>query len=283
MSDNTSDIGVYFDAEHPAFEDCYHENGQIYWYASDFIHWLGYQEYSPTIAPINKAMSVCLSLPSIIIIDHFREEFRFLDKKRIKDFKLSRFACYLIAMNADIKKVQVAKAQVYFAAFTASIQEYVKSNEDMERVSLRKDIIKEEKVLNATAKQAGVVKYDYFTNKGYMGLYNMPIHKIRQLKGIPDRESPLDYMGSEELGANIFRITQTNAKIKREQIRGQTALEQAALQVGQTVRKAIQETGGAMPEDLPVEVHVNKITSELKKTSKELNKADKKLIKKKKK
>jgi DNA-damage-inducible protein D len=88
-------------------------------------------------------------------------------------------------------------------------------------------------------------------------------------------------MGSEELGANIFRITQTNAKIKRETIRGQDALEQAALQVGQTVRKAIQETGGTMPEDLPAEVHVKKIRTELKKTSKELNKADKKLINKK--
>jgi DNA-damage-inducible protein D len=181
------------------------------------------------MAPINKAMSVCLSLPSIIIVDHFREEFRLLDKKRIKDFKLSRFACYLVAMNADIKKVQVAKAQVYFAVFTASIQEYVKSYEDMERVSLRKDISKEGKALNAIAKQAGVVHCDYFTNKGYMGLYNIPIHKVKQLKGISDRESPLDYMGSEELGANIFRIIQINAKIKRENIRSQTALEQATL------------------------------------------------------
>jgi DNA-damage-inducible protein D len=194
MGDDMSDIGSYFEAEQPAFEDFYHENGQIYWYASDFIKWLGYQDYSPTMVPINKAMSVCLSIPSIIIIDHFREEFRHLDKKRIKDFKLSRFACYLIAMNADIKKVQVAKAQVYFAAFTASIQEYVKSYEAMERVSLRKDISKEGKALNATAKQAGVVNYDYFANKGYMGLYNMPIHKIRELKGIPSGETPLDYL-----------------------------------------------------------------------------------------
>ncbi|MDR1301621.1 MAG: hypothetical protein LBK43_04020 [Treponema sp.] len=283
MSDDMSDIGSYFDAEHPAFEDFYHENGQIYWYASDFIHWLGYREYSPTMQPINKAMSVCLSIPSIITADHFREEVRYLGRKPIKDFKLSRFACYLVSMNADVKKVQVAKAQVYFAAFTASFQEYVKSHEDMERVWLRKDISEGEKSLASTAKQAGVVRYDYFANKGYMGLYNMSIHKIRELKGIPGRETPLDYMGSEELGANIFRITQTNAKIKRENIRGQHDLEQAALQVGQTVRNAIRETGGTMPEDLPAEVHVKKIKSELKKTSKELNKADKKLIKKKKK
>jgi DNA-damage-inducible protein D len=278
MSDNMSDIDSYFDVEHPAFENFYHENGHIYWYASDFIHWLGYKDYSPIMPPINKAMSVCISIPTIITADHFREEVRYLDGKPLKDFKLSRFACYLVSMNSDIKKPQVAKAQAYFAAFTASIQEYVKSHEDIERVPLRKDISEREKALFSTAKQAGVERYDYFANKGYMGLYNMPIHKIRELKGIPDGETPLDYMGAEELGANIFRITQTNAKIKRENIRGQNALEQAALHVGKTVRKAIQENGGTMPENLPLEVHVKRIKSELKKTGKELNKADKKLI-----
>jgi DNA-damage-inducible protein D len=265
MSDDMSDIDSYFDVEHPAFEDFYHENGQVYWYASDFIHWLGYREYAPIMPPINKAMSVCLSIPAIITADHFREEVRHLGGKPIKDFKLSRFACYLVSMNSDIKKPQVAKAQAYFAAFTASIQEYVKSYEDIERVPLRKDISEREKALSSAAKQAGVVRYDYFVNKGYMGLYNMPIHKIRELKGIPSDETPLDYMGAEELGANIFRITQTNAKIKRENIRGQNALEQAALKVGQTVRKAIQETGGTMPEELPPEVHVKRIKSGLKK------------------
>jgi DNA-damage-inducible protein D len=278
-----SDIESYFDVEHPTFEDFYHENGQIYWYASDFIHWLGYKEYAPTMPPINKAMSVCLSIPTIITVDHFREEVRQLDGKPIKDFKLSRFACYLVSMNADIKKSQVAKAQAYFAAFTASIQEYVRSHEDIERVPLRKDISEREKALFSTAKQAGVERYDYFANKGYMGLYNMSINRIRELKGVPEGETPLEYMGAEELGANIFRITQTNAKIKRENIRGQNNLEQAALQVGQTVRKAIQETGGTMPEDLPAEVHVKRIKSDLKKTSKELDKADKKLIQQKKK
>jgi DNA-damage-inducible protein D len=283
MSNDMSAIDSYFDVEHPTFEDFYHENGQIYWYASDFIHWLGYREYAPTMPPINKAMSVCLSIPTIITADHFREEVRYLDGKPIKDFKLSRFACYLVSMNADVKKAQVAKAQAYFAAFTVSIQEYVKSYEDIERVPLRKEISEREKALFSTAKQAGVVRYDYFSNKGYMGLYNMPIHKIRELKGAQDNETPLDYMGAEELGANIFRITQTNAKIKRENIRGQDSLEQAALQVGRTVRKAIQETGGTMPEELPPEVHVKRIKSDLKKTSKELDKADKKLIQQKKK
>ena len=276
-----SDISQFFNLDNPAFENSFHSNGQIFWYASEFIHWLGFKEYSPTMLPINKAMSVCISMPTIITADHFREETRLLDGKNTKDFKLSRFACYLVSMNADIKKEPVAKAQAYFAAFAASIQEYIHSSEDIERVPLRKDISDREKTLFSTAKQAGVERYDYFTNKGYMGLYNMPIHKIRELKGVPASDTPLDYMGPEELAANIFRITQTNAKIKRENIRGQRNLEDAALQVGKTVRKAIVETGGTMPEDLPAEVHVKKIKSELNKTSKEFSKTDKKLIEKK--
>jgi DNA-damage-inducible protein D len=278
MSNAGGDTASYFDVEKPAFEDFYHENGQAYWYASDFVRWLGYRDYSPTMPPISKALSVCLSLPSIMSTDHFKEEVRCLDGKRFKDFKLSRFACYLVSMNADIKKAQVAKAQAYFAAFTASVTEYVKSHEDIERVSLRKEITERGGELSTTAKLAGVTNYAFFVNKGYMGLYNMPVSRIREIKGIPQNETPLNYMGAEELGANIFRVTQTNAKIKRENISGQTALEETALQVGKTVRKAIAETGGTMPENLPPEVHIKKIQSEIKKTSKELDRADKKLV-----
>ena len=247
-----SDVAQFFSLDNPTFEENFHSNGQVYWYASEFIHWLGYKEYSPTMPPINKAMSVCISIPTIITADHFREEVRFLDGKNIKDFKLSRFACYLVSMNADIKKPQVAKAQAYFVAFAAAVQEYIRTSEDIERVPLRKEISQWEKSLSSTAKQAGVERYDYFSNKGYMGLYNMPIHRIRELKGVPSNDTPLNYMGSEELAANIFRITQTNAKIKRENIRCQAKLEEAAQMVGRTVRNAIKEAGGTMPEDLPL-------------------------------
>jgi DNA-damage-inducible protein D len=271
----------YFDIANPEFEDSFHANGQIFWYASEFVKRLGYTDYSPTMPPINKAMSVCLSLPTIVTTDHFREEVRIIDGKPIKDFKMSRFACYLVAMNADIKKKAVSNAQAYFAAFTAQIHEYIKNQNDIERVPLRKEISEHEKSLNATAKLFGVVQYAYFANKGYMGLYNMPIHKLRGIKNIPDGETPLNYMGAEELGANIFRITQTDAKIKRERLQGQNALESAAFQVGKAVRKAIIETGGTMPENLPAEVHIDKIKSDLKKTSKVFGKEDKKKIRKK--
>jgi DNA-damage-inducible protein D len=277
-----SDITQFFNSDNPTFENSFHSNGQVFWYASEFIHMLGYKEYSPTMTPINKAMSVCISIPSIIMAEHFREEMRFLDGKNTKDFKLSRFACYLTAMNSDIKKEPVAKAQAYFAAFAVTIQEYIHSIEDIERVPLRKEISEHERSLSSTAKLAGIENYAFFANKGYMGLYNLNINALRERKNIPSTDSPLDYMGAEELGANIFRITQTNAKIKRENLKGQHNLESAAFQVSKTVREAIIKTGGTLPENLPPEVHINKIQSELKKTSKEFGKKDKRLIEKKK-
>ena len=274
-------IDSYFNLDKPVFEENFHSNGQVFWYASEFVHHLGYKDYSPTMPPISKAMSVCIGIPTLVTFDHFREETRFINGKNMKDFKLSRFACYLISMNADVKKESVAKAQAYFAAFTAQIHEYIRTQDDIERVPLRKEISDYEKSLASTAKSHGIEQYAYFANKGYIGLYNMPINKLRERKGLTDTESPLDYMGAEELGANIFRITQTNAKIKRDNIKGQYELENAAFQVGATVREAIKQTGGTMPEDLPAEVHVKKIKSELQKTSKEFNKKDQKLITKK--
>jgi DNA-damage-inducible protein D len=134
-------------------------------------------------------------------------------------------------------------------------------------------------MLNSTAKYAGIENYAFFTNRGYMGLYNKSINQIRELKGLPDREPLFDYMGAEELGANIFRITQTEAKIKRENIRGQGPLEAAAQEVGRNVRRAIQDMGGTMPENLPPSENIKHIKSDLKKTSREFKKSDKKLIK----
>jgi DNA-damage-inducible protein D len=269
-----------FEGDTPTFEDSFYQNGQIFWYASEFVKSLGYAEYSPAMKPIQKAFQVCMST-NIITSENFRDEIREVDGKRIKDYKLSRFACYLVAMNADIRKPQAAKAQAYFAAFTAYIHEYIKSREDIERVSLRTEVSDHEKMLASTVKHAGIENYAYFANSGYMGLYNMPISQIRNLKGLPDKGPLFDYMGAEELGANIFRITQTEAKIKRENIRGQHPLEAAARHVGYEVREAIKNMGGTMPENLPPSENINLIKSELKKTSREFKKSDKKLIDKK--
>ena len=269
----------YFDDDSPIFEENSHQNGMLYWYASQMMTMLGYTEYSPTMKPIQKAIQVCMGT-NIDTTDNFREEWREVDGKKFKDFKLSRFACYLIAMNSDIKKPQVAKAQTYFAAITSAVQEIIRDHEDIERVTLRSDITDHEKSLSSTAHKAGLTNFAYFQNQGYMGLYNMPLSKIKHLKGIPESRTPLDFMGSEELGANIFRITQTEAKIKREKINGQHKLEQAARDVGGEVRSAIKKMGGAMPEELATRDDILKIKSGLKKTNKEFAKMDKPKIEK---
>jgi DNA-damage-inducible protein D len=271
-------VATYFDREHPRFEDMYHQNGAIYWYASDLIvNMFGYDQYFPTMKPIQKAIQVCIAT-NIDTTENFKEEYRKIDGKHVKDFKLSRFACYLVAMNSDIKKPFVAQAQAYFAAFTATVQQYIQDQEDIERVPLRTEISAYEKTLASTAKHSGIQNYAYFQNNGYRGLYNMSIEKIRALKRLPDRKPLFDYMGPEELGANIFRITQTEAKIKRERLRGQPALEAAALEVGQAVRQSIKDMGGTLPEELPPYEAIQHIKSDLKKTNRVFHKSDKKLI-----
>lgn len=263
--------------EQTLFESSSHQNGMLYWWASELVKMLGYTEYKPTMTPVQKALQVCMST-NIDTSENMLEMWREVDGKHFKDFKLSRFACYLVAMNADVKKKPVAKLQAYFAAFATAIQSYINSQEDIERVSLRTEITEHEKTLSSTAKMAGVQNYAFFQNKGYLGMYNMSLAKIKRLKGVPEKKPLFDYMGAEEMGANIFRITQTEAKIKREGITGQMKLEQAAQDVGKGVRKAIADIGGTMPEDLPAYEDIKKIKSDLKKTNKAFAKNDKKQI-----
>jgi DNA-damage-inducible protein D len=154
----------------------------------------------------------------------------------------------------------------------------MRSQEDVARIPIRAEVSDHEKMLVSTAKQAGIENYAFFQNSGYMGLYNMSAQRIREMKGLPEGKPLFDFMGAEELGANIFRITQTEAKIKRERIRGQRPLEAAAADIGRTVRNAIKEAGGTMPENLAPQTDINKIKSDLKKTNRIFGKSDKKLV-----
>lgn len=255
------------------FESCSHENGGVYWYASDFMQALGYKEFNIVMKPILKATQVCTNT-GIDIQEHF---VRFENKKNgkaFKDIKLTRFACYLVVMNADIKKQNVANAQAYFAAFTSTIQQYFIEQQDIERINLREHISEHEKSLNSVAKRAGVQNYAFFQNKGYLGLYNMSLSRLKELKGIPNNRTPFDFMGAEELGANIFRVTQTEAKIKRDNIRGQNNLEKTAYNVGEMVRNVLIQNGSDLPENLPPAEDIKHIRSDLKRTNKAFNKQD---------
>ncbi|MEC4750040.1 BRO family protein [Methylomicrobium sp. Wu6] len=283
MNDMTADLSTpmtendvfHFDESRPSFNDLALQNGFTYWYASDFMSMLGYTSLESFMKVINKAIGTCTTL-AIDVMDNFKQEQRLVNGAEIRDCRLSRFACYLVAMNGDVKKVEVARAQVYFASLAEAFKRYVDEAEDVERIMIRDELSIHEKSLSSTAKGAGVDNYGFFQNAGYRGMYNMHLAQLKSLKGIPDGRTPLDFMGKTELAANLFRITQTDLKIQQEGIEGQKPAEAAAFTVGKKVRDTMYELTGVKPENLPIRDDIKKIKGDLKSTHKDFKKLDKK-------
>lgn len=270
-----TDDPFHFDEAKPNFEGQGRQNGFKYWLASSLMVWLGYDSQQAFNKALNKAIQACTAL-NIPILDNFVQERQIVDGKEEVVYKLSRFACYLTAMNGDSRKPQVAKAQAYFATVAQAVQHYLQEAENVERVLIRDEISEQEKSLTGIAFQAGVENYPLFQNAGYRGLYNMDLYKLRIRKGVSGKRTLLDFMGKEELAANLFRITQTEAKIRNENIRGQRPLENAAEAVGSKVRKAMIEISGTHPENLRISEDIRTVKSNLKSTHRQMKNLDKK-------
>lgn len=243
------------------FESIKHidEYGNEFWEARELQQILGYKEWRYFSAVIEKAQIAC-SQSNNNINYNFGVNTKIVktgvSSKAVIDYKLSRYACYLIVQNANPKYEAVAFGQTYFAVQTRKMElseeEYNKLTEDEKRLYRRKQTKDGNKILYRIAKEKGVKNFDKFTNAGYRGLYNgETADAIAKRKGLRYREDILDNMGSAELGANIFRITQTEALLEKQEEPNEKIATDTHYKVGKTVRKAIEELGGTMPENLP--------------------------------
>lgn len=255
------------------------DNGVEYWSARDMSKILEYSEYRHFLPVIEKAKEAC-SNSGNNPLDHFEDILEMVQigsgaKRKSKSVKLSRYACYLIVQNADPNKEVVANGQTYFAVQTriAEIKQMEAYNnltsEEEKRLFLRNELARHNSQLADAAKNAGVIEsvdYAIFQNHGYKGLYGgLDAKAIHTRKGLKKSQKILDHMGSTELAANLFRATQTEEKLRRENIKGKIKANQTHYEVGKKVRQTIKELGGTMPEDLPVAESIKIIEKKEKK------------------
>ena len=236
------------------FENIKHvdENGVEYWYARELMPILQYSNWQNFEKIIEKAKKSCQN-SDISVFEHFTDVSKTIKmpkgaEKTILDYKLTRYACYLIAQNGDSRKKVIALAQTYFAVQTRkqeiSEKEYSMLTEDEKRFYQSDLTRKGNYSLNQTAKNAGVKNFDKFHNSGYKGLYNgETADDIAKRKGLRYREDILDNMGSEELAANLFRITQTESRLKRDKVDTEKKACDTHNKIGKIVRNAIKQAG----------------------------------------
>lgn len=256
-----SEIEKYTDS---VFESIKHINeyGQEFWYARELAKALEYKDFRNFEQSIFKAMDACKN-SGYNISDHFGDATEMVSigsgaERGFPSYMLSRYACYLIVMNGDPRKEVIAAGQTYFAVKTRQqelTEYYAQLTEDQKRLAIRSEIKEHNKSLAAAAQQAGVEtpqEYAVFQNYGYMGLYGgLKAQDIKARKGLKKSQDILDHMGSTELAANLFRATQTDEKLRRENIQGKAQANRTHYEVGAKVRQTIQDLGGTMPEDLP--------------------------------
>ena len=249
------------------------ENGNEYWGARKLSKVLEYSEFRHFLPVVERAKEACNN-SGHSVADHFEDYLEEIEhgkgaKQKYDSVKLSRYACYLIVQNADPSKEVVAQGQTYFAVQTRlqeirQMEEYNRlASEDEKRLFLRDEMKRHNIQLADAAKGAGVIEpldYAIFQNHGYMGLYGgLDAKGIHKNKGLKKSQNILDHMGSTELAANLFRATQTEEKLRRDNIKGKQQANKTHFDIGEKVRKTIEDIGGTMPEDLPVADSIKKL------------------------
>lgn len=260
------------------FEKDSYQNGIRYWFAHEFMVKLGYENWLTFKSVISKAMASCSSLGVDSDECFIPENITDASGRPFKTYRLSRFACFLITMQADDKKPEVQHAKVVLSAIAAQLIDSQIGNNDIARLEARKDLTAANKILSGTAKASGVQSHQYglFQDAGFRGMYDMSLEQLRKYKNIDPNATAYDFMGLTELAGNLFRVTQTTERLRSSTSHGIQAAMKTAHQVGSEVRTMMYKNSGVLPEDLAIEDDVSDVKKRLKGANRQMKKLDKK-------
>lgn len=243
------------------------EKDKFYWWASWFADVLGYASLSSLMPSIDKAKLACMQL-EISVIDNFIAT----KKDRKKDIKLTKFACFLIAFQADSRKSVVRRARAFFLNELEEISGLLKNQNYLKRISKTKELSGMNKMLSSSARKAHVKDFQFFTNEGYLGMYNHTMSELKEKRGVPSNKKMSDYIGVTELTANIFRITLTKERLQLMRNPSEAKAAKEHWRIGTQIRSLIKQNTGKYPEELPLSHNLKQLQRNLKKAQMELNK-----------
>jgi DNA-damage-inducible protein D len=257
------------------FEESGRENGARFWYAHEFMTALGYETWQTFQRVITKAMGSCAKL-GIDPTDSFVRDSYIEDGREVKTYRLSRFACLLVSMHADSNKEEVSKAKAALAAIADQLIEERIHDHDLGRIETRDDLKVAERIMCGAARDGGLESYQFgiFKDAGFRGMYNRNLKTLMAIKGVDGGRVLYDFMGLEELAGNLFRVTQTAARIKSRDVRGLNALSDTAHTVGREVRGLMVKNGGTPPERLPIAESISGVKKRLKSAERAMKKLD---------